>query len=91
MPWIQLRFDVLLAQVEELENELMAMGASAVTLLDGADQPVLEPIRGTTPLWDHTQVMGLFEADNDVNALLAHIQAIYQLKQLPVPTGRAEI
>ena len=91
MPWIQLRFDVLLAQVEELENELLEMGASAVTLLDGADQPVLEPIRGTTPLWDHTQVMGLFEADSDVSALLAHITAVYTEKSQPIPQAKAEI
>ena len=49
MSWLQLRLDTAPAQVEALEDALLASGAVAVTLEDNADQPVLEPAVGQTP------------------------------------------
>ena len=58
MSWIQLRLDTDPEQVPALENLLLASGSVAVTMEDNADQPVLEPAVGETPLWGQTRLTG---------------------------------
>ena len=70
MAWLQLRLDTSPGQVERLEELLMATGAVAVTLEDNADQPVLEPGVGETPLWGQTRLTGLYPADTDMATVL---------------------
>jgi ribosomal protein L11 methyltransferase len=65
MNWIQIRAQVAPAAIEALEEGLLAAGAVAITMEDGADQPLLEPDLGTTPVWDNTVITGLFESDTD--------------------------
>lgn len=71
MSWLQLRLDTRLEQVEPLEALILAAGAVAVTMEDNADQPVLEPGVGETPLWHQTRLTGLFTADTDMEDVLA--------------------
>jgi len=71
MTWLQLRLDTDPAAVASLEDLMLATGAVAVTLEDNADQPVLEPGVGETPLWHHTRLTGLYPADADMDAVLA--------------------
>lgn len=66
MNWVQISATVDASNTEALEEGLLAAGASAVTLLDAADQPIMEPALGTTPLWKDTTVLGLFQADEDI-------------------------
>ncbi|MDG2326216.1 MAG: 50S ribosomal protein L11 methyltransferase [Halioglobus sp.] len=75
MSWIQLRLDTHPEQVEQLEELMLASGSVAVTLEDNADQPVLEPAVGETPLWGQTRLTGLYPADTDMKATLAHFPA----------------
>jgi ribosomal protein L11 methyltransferase len=70
MSWLQLRLDTDPDQVESLEALMLGSGAVAVTMEDNADQPVLEPAVGETPLWQHTRLTGLFPADTDMDAVL---------------------
>jgi len=76
MPWLQIRIPTLPEHSETIEDALLLAGCQAVTLLDTADQPVFEPIRGTTPLWEHTTIQGLFDQDIDAEALLTSIQKV---------------
>jgi ribosomal protein L11 methyltransferase len=46
-----------------------AQGALAVTLTDSADDPVLEPPVGETPLWPEVVVCGLFPAETETERL----------------------
>ncbi|MEQ9393738.1 50S ribosomal protein L11 methyltransferase [Haliea sp.] len=71
MSWLQLRLDTSPEQVEPLEALMLAAGAVAVTMEDNADQPLLEPGVGETPLWHQTRLTGLFNADTDMDAVLA--------------------
>jgi len=48
------------------ELTLEAVGALSVTLSDAADQPLLEPGPGETPIWQQVVVTGLF--DDNTNA-----------------------
>jgi len=69
MPWLQLRINTKRKQAPSIESALIKAGAASVTLEDNADQPILEPELGTTPIWDATRITGLFEADIDTNAV----------------------
>lgn len=71
MSWLQLRLDTRPGDVGALEECMLATGAVAVTLEDNADQPVLEPAVGATPLWNQTRLTGLYPADSDMAAVLA--------------------
>ena len=65
MPWLQIRIDSTQADAANIEDALLAAGALSVTLEDNADQPILEPALGETPLWNATQITGLFDAEID--------------------------
>ncbi|HEX6571193.1 MAG TPA: 50S ribosomal protein L11 methyltransferase [Steroidobacteraceae bacterium] len=51
---------------EPYEEALFSLGALSVTLLDAADDPVLEPAPGAMPLWPTVVVSAVFPADADV-------------------------
>ncbi|MCO1333445.1 50S ribosomal protein L11 methyltransferase [Microbulbifer sp. OS29] len=67
MPWLQLRVDTHSEHAEKTENALLFAGAASVTLQDNANQPILEPGLGETPLWDQTRITGLFDAEIDTS------------------------
>jgi ribosomal protein L11 methyltransferase len=70
MTWLQLRLDTDPDALETLEELMLATGAVAVTMEDNADQPVLEPRVGETPLWRQTRLTGLYPADTDMDQVL---------------------
>ncbi len=76
MPWLQLRLAIAPEQAQTYEDALLGVGAVSVTFMDAEDQPIFEPDLGTTPLWSHTHLLALFEADVDENDLLAHLQLL---------------
>ena len=73
MPWLQVRLAITPDQAQTYEDALLEVGAVSVTFMDAEDQPIFEPDLGTTPLWSHTHLLALFEADTDETALLAHL------------------
>lgn len=78
MPWLQIHFAATPAEAQRLEPLLEGLGACAVTITDAADQPLLEPLPGETPLWDHSIVTALFEADAHPEHLLGHLASQWQ-------------
>ena len=75
MSWLQLRLYTQRDTVATLEEQLLASGAVAVTLEDNANQPLLEPGVGETPLWNQTRLTGLYPADSDMRVVLAQLPA----------------
>jgi ribosomal protein L11 methyltransferase len=71
MPWLQLKIISSRKYVASLENSLLASGAASVTLQDNADQPILEPGLGETPLWDSVKITGLFDANIHTSQTIA--------------------
>src|SRR5262245_43992086 len=61
MPFLQLTLEIGSANPESFEDTLFALGASAVTLHDAADSPILEPGPGATPLWPTVILKALFD------------------------------
>lgn len=69
MPFLQLTLDIATADPEPFEDALFELGALSVTLEDAADDPVLEPAPGETPLWPTRVVKALFEASTARDAV----------------------
>lgn len=67
MNWLQLHITTSRDQADAVDEALLAAGAVSVTLQDHADQPILEPAVGETPLWDQILITGLFNADTDTD------------------------
>ncbi len=68
--WQELHCTARKDQIDALEEWFFAAGALSVTLEDQADQPLLEPGPGETPLWDAVQVTALFAGDLDLQPVL---------------------
>jgi ribosomal protein L11 methyltransferase len=65
MPWLQL---VLTADREDarlIEAALESAGALAVTMADAADDPLLEPPPGASPLWQAVRLTALFPDESE--------------------------
>ncbi|MCB1730882.1 MAG: 50S ribosomal protein L11 methyltransferase [Halieaceae bacterium] len=87
MTWLQLRLDTQPGEIESLEERMLATGAVAVTMEDNADQPVLEPGVGETPLWGQVRLTGLYPADTDMDQVLT----AFPPQQLRQANQRVEI
>ncbi|MDE9542187.1 50S ribosomal protein L11 methyltransferase [Xenorhabdus bovienii] len=79
MPWIQLRLNTTGQQAEALGDELMESGAVSVTFQDSHDTPIFEPLPGETRLWGDTDVIGLYDAEMDMKAVVGQLEQIPQL------------
>jgi ribosomal protein L11 methyltransferase len=60
LPFLQFTADVGAADPGLLEEACFLAGALSVTLTDAADNPVLEPAPGATPLWPTIRLSALF-------------------------------
>lgn len=69
MPFLQFTLDIGARNPEPYEDALFDAGALSVTLADAADDPVLEPAPGATPLWPTVVVQAVFPADADIGAI----------------------
>ena len=84
--WIQLRFACDADTARQLAEHLSDCGALAVSLDDAADQPLYEPESGTTPLWSHTRVSGMFPGGENTEQLLTTLALRLAPACLPTPT-----
>ncbi|MFP1763358.1 50S ribosomal protein L11 methyltransferase [Lonsdalea quercina] len=74
MPWIQLKINTSGAHAEPLGDALVESGAVSVTFQDTHDTPVFEPLPGETRLWGDTDVIGLYDAETDMKAVVAILE-----------------
>jgi len=74
MPWLQFKANVEKRYSDAFSDYLSESGAVAVTMQDAHDDPVFEPLPGETPLWPELIIIGLFEADIDVDQFLITLQ-----------------
>lgn len=73
MAWLQLHIHSSPAEAELIEDALLDNGAVSVTFQDRADQPILEPKLGETPLWQETRVTGMFDAEVDAAVVTTNL------------------
>ena len=76
MPWLQLIIPTDDVHAETISDALLELGAVSVTMQDLADQPVLEPPPGATPLWHQPRAVGLFEANTDLKHIVEQLKTL---------------
>lgn len=74
MSWLQISISTSKAACEFVESTLLGHGACSVTFKDAADEPILEPAPGETPVWENAVVTGLFENTENNDALVTQIE-----------------
>lgn len=72
---LQLTMDIGSLDPGPYEDALFELGAVAVTLEDAADDPVLEPAPGATPLWPTVVVKAIFAVTADPRAITEALAA----------------
>ncbi|WP_143871293.1 50S ribosomal protein L11 methyltransferase [Catenovulum sediminis] len=89
MPWIQIRYSTDKQSADLISDEMMECGAFSVTFLDAQDTPIYEPKPGDFLLWEETIAIGLFDAEADTDAIIAHLETFpfgqkgeYKVEQL---------
>ncbi|MCW8888634.1 MAG: 50S ribosomal protein L11 methyltransferase, partial [Gammaproteobacteria bacterium] len=85
MLWQQLIYPVSSDDADALSDLLAESGAAAVTMKDAADEPLFEPPIGTTPLWNKTLVIALFNEETDLGPITAAVGQSWSPRQLPEP------
>ena len=83
MGWIQLQLSTTPDLAQDLENLLETNDSLAITLVDAADQPMFEPARGETPLWNSIILTALSPAEKDPEKLIQNLRNSYLPNKLP--------
>ncbi len=90
MSWIQIIINTQMDLAENTSEILSNAGALAVTFEDAKDEPLFEPAPESTPLWQATKVIGLFDATIDIASVKKYLkqhldnQAVSTLKIEPI-------
>lgn len=75
-------------EIDSITEILENHGALSVTFVDYADDPILEPGPGETPLWQHAVIEALFEIEAHAQTAKKAVSDVYesfeyQLKDIP--------
>ena len=91
MSWLQVTLDLGSRAPAPFEAALLALGAISIEYRDAADQPILEPGPGETPLWEALRLTALLPTDTDTATLRRAVGAAAQPLAPPAITlGRLE-
>ena len=90
MAWIQIRINANKENADQISDYLMGCGSASVTFIDAKDTPIYEPPLGEVTLWADTTVIGLFDASEDMQAVVRFLSAqpelseqfVYKIEQL---------
>ena len=74
MAWLEIHIKTSDKHANELSDELNQLGALAVTFKDAGDQPIYEPSPDNPRLWHETIVIGLFDPDHPIDALIRYLE-----------------
>lgn len=74
MAWVQIRLNSTDQKAEAISDFLEEIGAVSVTFMDSQDTPIFEPLPGETRLWGNTDVVALFDAETDMQTIVAALQ-----------------
>ncbi len=83
MAWQQFILSLDSLEPAAVEEALLDLGAASVTYSDAADDPVLEPGVGETPLWNRTRITALFDDNINIDQVADSLCAALDLPDLP--------
>lgn len=90
MTWRQLHLQLKSTEIDSVSDALHELGAVAVTMVDAEDNPIFEPPLGTTPLWEQTQLTGLFDASRDLETVLSELASRFG-NEVIVQSGQEDL
>lgn len=67
---------------EQISDQLMMQGAAVVTLQDGGDQSIYEPLPGELIMWDHLKMSVIYETDLLPADTMSYLQEQQDLQRL---------
>jgi ribosomal protein L11 methyltransferase len=74
MGWHEIHIVTTEEQASVLEDQLLLLGAEAITLKDAGNHPIYEPAFDLTPSWKQTALTALFQAQTDLTDTKAYLQ-----------------
>ena len=80
MAWIQIRIPATKTTADVISDYLVEVGSASVTFMDSDNSPVYEPKPGEVIFWAQTTIIGLFDASNDMQQVIEHLQEKPELK-----------
>jgi ribosomal protein L11 methyltransferase len=86
MSFYEIEFPLAALNLSEVEAALLQIGASSITFIDAADEPILEPKPGEVRLWRDTLVRALFQESSDAAEMAARA-ALTNLDRLASALG----
>ena len=83
MSWLKVQIEVDETMAEALELALTKFGAASIELADAADEPILEPAPGATPLWQRIRLTALFDREVDETTVRLAVASAMEPGALP--------
>lgn len=80
--WLQVSLDSDDAFAEQVAELLQAAGALSITLQDAAEELLIEPVPGSSPMWQKVRVVALFDAGTDTAPLQQQLQDCFPLAKI---------
>jgi ribosomal protein L11 methyltransferase len=80
---LKVDLEVPAADSASVEEALIGMGASSVTLADPGGEPILEPGPGEAPLWSRVVVSALLPSHTSRRQIREHLRAIFSPARRP--------
>jgi ribosomal protein L11 methyltransferase len=90
MAFWQLSFDLGELDPNTAEDSCFELGATAVTLVDAHDDPVLEPLPGELRLWPNTRLRALFADVGDPTTLIGPLSSALGISAAGIDAERVE-
>jgi ribosomal protein L11 methyltransferase len=84
----QLTLQLEAAAVPTAEALLELAGAESIALADAGDNPVLEPLPETAPLWPHVALRAVFAADAELQSIGALLRSACAARGVRITTLR---
>lgn len=75
MSWWQFSLNCQASELEQIEELMQDLGALSLSLADAGDEPIYEPLPGTTPVWRQSIVTATFDAATSAEVLYQQISS----------------
>lgn len=82
--WYEFHITTTAAHASALSDSLMLLGAQAITMRDGGNEPIYEPALHSTPVWQEIILVSLFDSDESMEPIGLYLEkqrALGLLKQ----------
>jgi ribosomal protein L11 methyltransferase len=89
MTWQQFSVTCQAAQLEQVEELMMELGALSISLRDAGDEPIYEPLPGDSPVWSESVVTATFAENCDPENLAQMLAARLPPRLAQTVTGNS--